>query len=52
MDHEHHVTGRMGGAGMNHDVLGAILLVGSPAWLGFYVWHSRKVLRGGYDKRD
>ena len=35
---------------MNHDVLGGILLVGSPIWCLAYVWHNRKVLRGDYDK--
>ena len=32
-----------------HDWLGATLLVGSPAWLGFYLWFARKVSRGDFD---
>ena len=34
----------------NHDALGAILLVASPAWLGLYIWHLRGYRKGGrYD---
>jgi len=35
---------------MNHDALGAFLLIASPVWCWVYVWHNRKVLRGDYDK--
>jgi len=35
---------------MNHDVLGAILLIGSPVWCWAYVRFQRRVLRGDYDE--
>ena len=34
---------------MSHDLIGGIILVGSPVWCWAYVRFNRKVLRGDYD---
>ena len=35
---------------MNHDALGAFLLIASPVWCWAYIRFNRKAMRGDYDE--